>query len=190
MKIWGCWAILVTAAGCGGRNFQRPSEGFLVPGTTTRTEVLESMGPPFRESSVTKNGKTLRVITYSYVRIGGLGDSHVTNVMPSRSMSFSFSEDRLVGSNFTSSFEADHTDFNVAAVSRIVKGTTRRSELTPLLGRPGGRTFPPLVEEGHEGWIWQYLHAHPQQHYSKTLVVTVGPNDLVTGVTFTEEGKR
>lgn len=190
MKLREGVLVLLTLAGCGGRNFERPSEEALVLGTTTRTEVLKLLGKPTNESTGMRNGKPVQTLMYGYAHIGGLGDGHVTDVAPSRGLQLHFLEDRLVGTQFWSSFEADHTDFDASALPKLVKGSTRRSELLSILGRPGGRSLPPLVEEGHEGWFWGYLHVHPMQRYSKTLVVIVGPDDRVSEATFSEDGKR
>src|SRR5215510_802386 len=53
--------LLVLTAGCAGRDFTRPAPESLVLGKTTYAEINGRLGSPYREATVIKNEKTLRV---------------------------------------------------------------------------------------------------------------------------------
>jgi hypothetical protein len=54
-----------------GRDFTRPTPESLVLGKTTYAEINGRFGSPYRESTVIKNEKTLRMASYAYATAGG-----------------------------------------------------------------------------------------------------------------------
>jgi hypothetical protein len=66
----GCFglAVLVLMAGCAGRDFTRPAPESLVLGKTTYAEINARFGSPYRESTLIKNEKTLRMASYATPR--------------------------------------------------------------------------------------------------------------------------
>ena len=94
-------AFLVLTAGCAGRDFTRPTPESLVLGKTTYAEINGRFGGPYRESTVIKNEKTLRMASYAYATAGG--DPLASGVTPARSVDFAFLDQVLVSYQFVSS---------------------------------------------------------------------------------------
>lgn len=187
-------AVGLAVAGCAsaGRNFVRPSEATLVLGRTSYSEVVERFGPGPKEGTIIKNGQTLRTITYAYARASLAGGAHITGVTPARAIGFCFSGDVLVGYDFTSSFEEDHTDFDETKVAEIKEGKTTRKELEGLLGPPQGRQIHPLIDEKEDAGL-VYVYRQWKQGvgaYQKTLTVSVTPVGMVRKVTFSSGGSK
>lgn len=175
-----CLALVLLAAGCtAGKKFQMPKDDDLALGRTSVERVFEIMGPPFKESSLSQNGKAYRVLTYVYVKSGS-----------QRMMVLVFLDNRLVGKDSLSSFESDHTNFDDRIVSQIQKGVSLGKDVVRLLGKPGGRQVPPLAPEGSEVLIWSYAHGNRERRYMKQLKVTLGREDVVTDVTLVENGTK
>lgn len=184
---------VIAGAGCtAGRNFERPADDSLSLGKTTRSEIVARFGKPAQEGTLVQNGQTVKSAVYSFARGGiGSGALHV-GVTPARAIAFSFAGDLLVGYDFVSSFEADHTDFNDAKVVDLKEGQTSRQEVLTLLGPPHGRQKFPLVDrEEDAGLVYQYAHFKaPSAFYRKQLVIWIGPDERVRKVTFTEFGAK
>ena len=64
-------ALALIVAGCAGSNFSKQSGDTLVLGQTSRQEILQRLGSPYREGTVTKNGKQLKTMTYAFATTGG-----------------------------------------------------------------------------------------------------------------------
>ena len=77
------------------------------------------------------------------------GGAHAPGVAPARGVAFCFSGDILVGYEFASSFEEDHTDFDERKTAGIREGRTSLEEVVVLLGPPHGRQiFPSGIPVG------------------------------------------
>jgi hypothetical protein len=183
----GCFglAVLVLMAGCAGRDFTRPAPESLVLGKTTYAEINARFGSPYRESTLIKNEKTLRMASYAYATTGG--DPLVSGVTPARSIDFAFLDQVLVSYQFASSFKADHTDFDENKVPSIKKGVTTRDEVIALLGPPTGMQIYPMVpgkDDTGLGWSYSQVRgsALSLKIYQKALVVSVAPAGVVTDV--------
>lgn len=183
----GCFglAVMVLMAGCAGRDFTRPAPESLVLGKTTYAEINARFGSPYRESTLIKNEKTLRMASYAYATTGG--DPLVSGVTPARSIDFAFLDQVLVSYQFASSFKADHTDFDENKVPSIKKGVTTRDEVIALLGPPTGMQIYPMVpgkDDTGLGWSYSQVRgsALSLKIYQKALVVSVAPAGVVTDV--------
>lgn len=183
-------AVLALAVGCAGRDFTRPTPESLVLGKTTYPEINGRFGSPFRESTVIKNEKTLRMASYAYATSGG--EPLVGGVTPARGIDFAFLDQVLVSYQFVSSFKADHTDFDENKVPSIKKGVTTRDEVIAMLGPPGGMQIYPMVAgQDDTGLGWSYAQVRGlMKIYQKVLVVTVNPGGVVTDVQMTVSGER
>jgi len=187
-------ALLAGLAGCAGTDFVRPSVDTLKNGQTTYAQVLEKMGPPRREGTVTKNEKQLKLITYSYATTGGKGLRE--GVVTARSQSFYFYNDTLVGHEFGSSFAEDHSDFDDKKVADIAKGKTTRAEVTQLAGKPGGSYIHPLIKSPTgEAAVYVYFETTSDAPFSvkqfrKVLIVSFDTAGVVSDVEFSSSGTR
>lgn len=191
----GCLAVAVAlvVAGCAGSNFSRQSDDTLVLGRTSHQEILQRLGSPYREGTVTKNGKQLKTLTYAYSTAGGT--PAYDGVTPSRSQGFYFLDDKLVGYEFTSSYKDDHTDFDGSKVSAIMNGASTRAEVITLIGRPGGKYVHPLIASTNEqADVYLYAHisgsAFNLKLHEKLLIVTYDQRAIVSNVDYKESGQK
>ena len=191
-----CCALVLLAglAGCAGTDFVRPSIDTLKNGHTTYAQILEKMGPPRREGTMTKNEKQLKVITYAYATTGGKAVRE--SVVPARAQAFYFYNDTLVGHEFGSSFAVDHSDFDDKKVSDIVKGKTTRAEVIQLVGKPGGYYVYPLIKStSGDAVVYVYTETTSDAPFSvkqfrKVLIVSFDTAGLVSEVDFSSSGNK
>ena len=119
----------------------------------------------------------------------------MSGVTPARSIDFAFLDQVLVSYQFTSSFKADHTDFDENKVPSIKKGVTARDEVIALLGPPTGMQIYPMVpgkDDTGLGWSYSQVRgsALSLKIYQKALVVSVALAGVVTDVQLTVSGER
>jgi hypothetical protein len=101
--------FVLLISGCAGSNFTKPDPDSFVLGKTTQAEVSTKMGKPYRTGTVIKNGQTLETASYAYANVGG--ESLYPDVTSARSLAFYFKDGTLVGTESSSSFKSDGTDF-------------------------------------------------------------------------------
>lgn len=185
-------AALVLLGGCAGVNFTRPDPRVLQVGVSTEGDVVYAMGLPQQVGELQRNGRELKTLQYSYSQPGGEG-LH-PGVLPARQMTFSLSEGTLVGQEFVSSFRSDGTDFDATRLSAITLGSSTRTDVVGLLGRPNGEAIFPLARRpGQRALIYSYAQTRGTVFHFETsrkvLVVTVGPDDVVVDVQYTAGGE-
>ena len=139
---------LLLVTGCQGKTFVRPTPDALVLEKTTYDDVIRQLGNPYRKGSSLKLGQTITSITYAHAN--AWATTGFGNVTPTRSMRFHFVNDVLVGYEFTSSYQADLTDFDETKVSHIRPGETKEAEVEQLLGPAGGMYAHPLIKKEAE----------------------------------------
>ena len=179
-------ALLAGLAGCAGTNFVRASADTLKNGQTTYAQVVEKMGPPRREGTITKNEKQLKLVTFSYATTGGKPVRE--GVVPARAQTFYFYNDTLVGHEFGSSFAEDHSDFDDKKVANIAKGKTTRAEVTQLIGKASGYYIYPLIASATgDAAVYIYFETTSDAPFSvkqfrKVLIVSFDASGLVSDV--------
>ena len=185
--------ISVFLSGCAGSKFVRQSDDALVLGETSYQSIVQKMGKPYREGTVSKNGKMVKTIAYAYASTGGEG-AYPGLTAAARSQGFFFLNDKLVGYEFLSSWKEDSTEFDGSKVAQIKEGQTTRKEVEALLGKPGGQYIYPLVAGENEKGI-SYLYNHTKgtafnlKFYQKTLVISFRPDAVVSKVEYVENGQ-
>ena len=184
--------LLVALGGCAGRDFSRPTAESFALGKTTEREIRQRFGDPYRQGSVMRNGETMKTVTYAYAAgAGSLGGG----LTPSRGVAFYFWNDVLVGHEFTSSFDEDKTDFDVAKVPQIRKGESTEAAVTALLGpAPGSYIYPMIPDKTARALVYLYTQTRGSalslKHYQQLLLVTLGANGVVSDVQLTTAGER
>ena len=126
-----------------GQDFKKPSNDALILGQSTYTQAIDQLGKPHKEAIKTVNNQQINEITYLFVDTSGEGVE--SRVVPAKILSLSFSDNKLVGQYFLSSFKLDNTDFDDSKASMIKKGETSYSEVIAMLGNPTGVRIAPLV---------------------------------------------
>lgn len=182
-------AVVLTISACSGSNFVRPNADGFVLGKTSSQQVLKQMGKPYRVGSVTRNGQKLQTVNYAYASFGG-GALH-SGVTPARSQGFYFQNGTLVGTDFTSSFKSDGTDFDARKVSQLVKGQSTREDVIKLLGPADGYYIAPMITDATgSGLVYLYAQstgsAFNMHTLTKYLIVTCDAAGTVTDVQYSE----
>lgn len=187
-------ALLAVLAACAGRDFVRPSPEVFKLGQTTYAQVVGQMGEPQLTRDGLVNGKTVKSISYMYVRATrGALDDHVS---PGRALTYDFHNDTLVGQQFFSSFPSDSTNFDETKISAIIKGRTTRAEVIRLLGTPSASYIPPMVKETSGGAIgYTYTVSRERMFrgpssFTKRLRITFDDRDQVAEIDYTSSGNR
>jgi outer membrane protein assembly factor BamE (lipoprotein component of BamABCDE complex) len=186
-------ALAIVIAGCVGSNFAKQSDDALVLGQTSRQDILQRLGSPYREGTVTKNGQQLTTLTYNFATTGGTPARE--GVTPSRGQGFYFLGDKLAGYDFNSSWKEDQSNFDGARVPEIKKGVSTRDDVIRLIGRPGGRyAYPLIAEQNRQADVYLYaeLRSGPfnPKFYQKYLVVTYDERGVVSNVDYQEIGPK
>jgi len=184
---------LLLVTGCQGKNFVRPSPDSLVLDKTTYEEVIAQLGNPYRKGSSLKQGQTITSITYAHAN--AWATTGFGNVTPTRSMRLHFVNGVLVGYEFTSSYQADLTDFDETKVAQIRTGETKQTEVQQLLGQASGMYAYPLIRrESERALVYLYSQTRSEPFsvnvYLKKLVVSVDGNGVVSDVAFDTIGDK
>lgn len=154
---------------------------------------MARLGSPYREGVVTKNEQQIKTASYAYASAGGEGAAE--GVTPARGQGFYYSNNKLVGYDFSSSWKEDNTNFDGGKVAQIKKGESTRADVLRLFGRPGGKYIYPMIPNKDEDAV-NYLYNHVTgtafnlKFYQKQLVVTFNKQGIVTSVDFTESGQK
>src|SRR2546429_9195931 len=99
-------ALSIAIVGCAGA---QPPKDDLALGRTSRQEILQRLGSPYREDTVTKNGKRLETMTYAFATTGGTPVR--AGVSATRGQGFYFPDDRAPGAHSSSPWKGDQNDF-------------------------------------------------------------------------------
>lgn len=172
----------------------RPEPDSIKNGVTRYSQIVERFGIPWTEHAVVKNQKRVKIISYAYAPRGVEGIFVGGILSNARGLDFYLLNDVLVGHVFTSSMREDLTDFDDSKIGQIVKGRSTRTDVTALLGRPGGHFIYPMIEtQSGEAAVYQYSQVSPglfgPNIFWKSLVVTFDGSGLVTDVEYSSSAK-
>ena len=186
--------LALLLAGCaGGRDIVRPHSDSLRLGTTTYQEVLKEYGEPLREGIAIHNGATIRTTGYS-----NAVETPFISPVPGREVSFYFLNNVLVGHEYSSSFAGDTTDFDETLVGQIRPGETSRERVLELFGKPGGGCVYPMIPRKDDTALVYSFRGVTRRLFvpgsvrmtRKLLIVSIGPDGVVTDVFFSESNPR
>lgn len=180
-------------SGCAGKNFVRPSVDSIQLGKTTQTEISKRMGKPYAAGSMEKNGVMFNTASYAYANTGS--STLYPGVTGARSQGFYFHNGVVVGSEFTSSFKEDGTDFDESKLASIKKGETTVDNVVNLLGRPSGEFIFPLTASAQDkALVYLYMQtkgsAFNLRFYKKALTIAYNESGIVTDVHYVAEGNK
>ncbi len=183
--------VAATLTGCAGSDFVRPTEGVLVVGKSTQSDVVAKMGNPLQTGEMTKNEKQLKVTKYAYASTGG--DPAQPGVTPARAMTFTFFNEKLTSQEFISSFKQDSTDFDAGKIASIAKGKTTKEQVIALLGKPSGEAIYPIIKGTNDrAYVYSYVQAKgsvfDMKFYRKALTVSFNGDGVVTDVEYATSG--
>lgn len=193
MRVITLMLTMVLCAGCAsGADFKRPDAASFQLGQTSEKEVRARYGNPRGETTLVKNDKTIKVLSYAHPEAAPYVEK-----IPVRAMTYSFHEGKLVGFDYSSSFSSDKTDFDEALVSQIVQGKTMQDPVMALLGKPTGMFIQPLVKDpGRHAYVYSYSRTDEDPfatHFrrrTKTLVVTFDDKGAVVEKSLSTGGTK
>ena len=161
--------VLVLTACVAGSGFVKPAEDKLVMGKSDKKQIIAMMGEPTGTGEKVMNGEALDIINYAYASFGA--DAVYDGVTAERSMAFMFYKGKLVGKEFTSSFNVDNTAFYPAKAKSVKKGM-KESEVLALMGKPGGEYRYPVIEDKN-GKAMVYLFTQTKGFRSQSNMLKV-----------------
>lgn len=188
MRFIGALLLAALVSGCAGVNFERPSETTFKVGQSTYSDVTDRLGKPQFTGEVLQNDRKVKRLAYSYAESGGQPAEE--GVIPARALIYFFEKDLLVGTEFTSSFKSDSTNFDDSKVQYIKKGETTRSQVLLTFGRPSIVYKEPLVKKTSGeaiGYLYQSTRGNVYtglKFKKKVLLVTFDEADKVMEVEF------
>jgi len=171
----------------------RPADSALQNGKTTIAEAREKYGKPYRESEVSRNDQDVKMLSYAYATTGGTPKD--AGVIPARSLDLSFWKGTLVSNVFISSFQEDASSFEASKRDAIVKGKTTRDEVIGLLGRPAGYAIYPVIKDKNAVALLYAYHTTSGSAFNlkfakRDLVITIGPDGVVSDVSYESSGMQ
>lgn len=189
-------AAAVVLSGCAtggmGVDFNSKAVASLVPGKTTREEVIKRVGPLGKTQIFTTKkdvaDKDLPgpvVIEYSryyFNDIASVGAD--SRLRATRHLTVAFTNSTLNYYRLSSNFVEDSTNFDEDKVSKISKGMAE-ADVIALMGKPSGRAiYPHTREPGGTSMSYHMASPHPTSHqvHIKTLVINFDLNHKVSDV--------
>ncbi len=174
-----------------GTDFNRSAIMNVVPGTTTKSEVLAMVGKPASERTFTVgkdiNGRALQdpvVIEemWLYFQDNEAGPA-LAGIEPSRSAALMFSRGVLLNYMTRSSFNSDSSNFDEAMVRQLERGRTTEADVVRIFGQPSGRGLYPFSKE-IDGSVMHYqtflFSKETRKGTSKRLTVFLNAARVVT----------
>ena len=183
-------AALVLVGGC-AQQFVRPSAEELKIGETTPAQVIARVGRQPVYGNLERNGKSLQIVAFSHDAEWERPHGY-DGVIPGRTQLYYFLDGKLVGYEFNSTVESDHTDFSPRGTRDIVRGKTTRDEVTRLVGKPSGYLTFPLVDKG-SAVLFGYREMRRVPFgkptvYSKSLVIYLDESGIVHDFNYQTSG--
>ncbi len=172
-----------------GTKFTKLDNSTVNYGITTYQDIISKFGKPYQQGEITKNGEKLKTITYAYAHSGA--KSLETNVVASRAQSFSFHKDKLISTEYISSFAEDHTDIDLKNISQLEKGKSTKDDVIKIFGAPGGYSIYPAISD-KEGLSMNYAISKTIQKglsfkvHTKMLNITLNKQNIVTNIESSE----
>ena len=159
-------------------------------GQTSRQEILQRLGTPYREGTVTKNGKQLQTMTYAFATSGGTPAR--AGVNPTRGQGFYFFDDKLSGIRLLRARGKRTRPISTPRKYRRSRKACRPATTScELIGRPGGKYAYPLITD-QKAQADVYLYAETSggpfnaKFRQKHLVVTYDDRGVVSNVDYQE----
>lgn len=183
-------AVVALTACASGPKFTKPDAEKLVLGHSTRADVVQSQAAkPVSETDGMVNGEKVHDVNY----FSAENPKFWGMLIERRFGTYSFYNDTLVGIQFTSSYASESTKFDTDKIASIQKGKTTRAEVVALLGDPSGEViYPVIADTKGRGLVYSYNWGRFAGIFtsftSNLLVVSVDENNVVTNVSFKQNG--
>ena len=185
-------ASLLLLTGC-GRNFVRPTDVALVVGSSTRANVIQLVGKPSDEDeSKLLNGEMVQTVMYSYHIEPPL---NVGMIVATRTLTYTFFNNVMIGNEFNSTFTADSTEFDASKVASISKGKSTKADVIAAFGKPSGEIlYPMMKDKTGRGIVYAYTvtravpFARPTTRYLLTFTLDV--KNIVSKISYLIDGKE
>src|SRR5436190_5832461 len=190
MKLVAAVAAVASAfallLGC-AQGFQRPSQDDLKLGESSRAALIARIGEPGMKGTVQRNGRDVEAL--SWIFASDFEKPHgYDGIIPGRTLTLLFDQERLVGYEYNSTIEKDHTDFSLVRLREVVRGQTTRDQVREFLGAPAGYLMFPVVDTPGGAVVYSYreLRRRPFGQpvaFSKTLLIKFNQDGTVNDYT-------
>lgn len=182
-------SMLASMTGC-ATDFTRPAPGKVILGVSHKDEVIKTVGvPPWQDKTIVVNQERVNTIIYFLTQSGGITGT----IIPEHSLTYSFFRDVLVGEEYNSTRDGESTEFDRSKVGDIKIGMSK-DQIIQLMGKPSGNLLYPLIADKAGSALvyhYNYTRAFPlySPSWSYALVVTLNDANIVTNISFKEDGK-
>jgi hypothetical protein len=190
--IWHCFftiIIVIIAIGCAtaGKEFNYARRSELLIGKTTQGDAEQLFGEAVKSSSVSNENGDFKVLKYVYAYADPTGAR-------ARALTVEFRNNLLNAHIYNSGFSEDSTDFNIEALSQIIRGVSTKTDVDRIMSEPSGKArcptsfvdFKAACENGTEVWAWVHTQKSKglgtQTIKSRVIKVAFGGNDVVTSI--------
>lgn len=183
--------LAICLTGCVGTRFTRIPDSEISLRHDTIQSIRNRLGKPFGEATIIKNGKSMKVLSYSFSK----ASFKFTGPVPSRTQAFYFHNDILVGHIYTSTEQNDQTQFDSSKVKKIKENETKIDDALALLGIPSGHYIYPMVEkEDQKAAVYFYVQVKPgfmtPKLFQQILIISYDPNGIIRKLDFIEAGQK
>jgi hypothetical protein len=185
-------ALAFTLVGCssGLKDFTRLDNNQINLGQTTRAEVVSKIREPKSTGKRLINGEMVDVMEFGYMGNNADSDTEGPGYLPVKTQFFFIGkDDKVIGTEYYSSFKSDSTRFNIDNIAKISKGVTSKKEVIELLGSPSIQMIPPLVKAPAVSAIGYHhrtmsLLARSLHTTANKLIVSFDANNIVSDVNY------
>jgi outer membrane protein assembly factor BamE (lipoprotein component of BamABCDE complex) len=181
--------VMLLNFGCAssGKQFNFAKRSELVIGKTSKSEAENLLGEPIKSSIINNDDGNFQLLNYVYAYATLSGAA-------ARALTLEFIDGVLNGKIYNSGFQEDSTAFRIDTLSQVVRGATRKSEITSLLGEPSGvvhcpTSFTDIKEKcknATEVWLWNYTKKSEGLDVgtikSKTVKIIFDKNNIVSDI--------
>jgi outer membrane protein assembly factor BamE (lipoprotein component of BamABCDE complex) len=193
INVFALSLIFLLLSGC-GTNFVRPTDDALLVGKSTRANVIQLLGKPSDvDDEKIVNDEPVETITYSYHLVKTIFTIGAPDTV--RTQTYTFFNDIMVGSEFTSTFAADITEFDATKLKAISIGKSTKADVITVFGRPSGEGIYPFIKyKNVRAIVYSYTETRDfgfAKHNNKNLMIFIlDNNDFVSKISYLIDGEE
>jgi hypothetical protein len=189
-KKFAYYLLLLTVfiVGCGLPPVPRVNDSKLILGKSTLTDLVALVGQPRFTSYAIRNGEKIKILGNAYGQ--AYAGSSVPGVFAMNRVMYTLHNDVVVAKQYSSTFIADTTNFDLAKARSITLGVPRE-QLILELGKPSGAgVFPVAKVKGRQLLIYDfgYSRGGAGRNYRRFAEFEIDENDRVSDMNIQESG--
>jgi hypothetical protein len=179
-------ALAFSTSSAAAEKVPRPDPQQLVLGTTSQEAVVKQYGQPVEVLDLDIAGHKVEMLSYTAFREG---ESAVDGAAAARVAYFYFTDEKLIGYEFSSADKHDATYFKRSQAERVKQGMTR-DELVKVMGQPSGMYRYPLIpEKDADGLVYFFFEDRNFHFHKRMLLAVADPMGNIVRTSFKVEGE-